>query len=234
MKQFRLAVILCCIAAAIGLGVLVSIKGPPPKAPAAEGALQIGGDFKLVDQDGKPVDQGMLKGKWSAVFFGFTYCPEVCPTTLTAITQWLDLLGRDADRLNVVFVSLDPERDTPEVLKAYLSNFDPRIRGLTGSVAEVAATAKVYRVFYKKVPTGDGSYTIDHSTAVYLFDSRGRFVAPIAYGEASDSAVPRLKTLIHLSFSVWQSVAHGDVKITKKFITGVHQCRQLQVVEACT
>lgn len=105
-------------------------------------------------------------------------------------------MGRDADRINVVFVSLDPERDTPEAMKTCLSNFDPRIRGLTGTVAQVAETAKAYRVFYRKVPTSDGSYTVDHSTAVYLVDAKGRFVAPIAYGVSAESAVPRLKELV--------------------------------------
>jgi protein SCO1/2 len=163
------------------------------EGPAASG---IGGPFHLVDTSGRPVTDRDLRGKPTLVYFGFTYCPEVCPTTLTAITSWLHLLGPDADRLNVVFISLDPERDTPEALKAYLSNFDSRIRGFTGSVEDVAATAKAYRVYYKKVSTSDGSYTVDHSTAVYMFDAKGRFIAPISYGETEESAVPRLRELI--------------------------------------
>ena len=183
------ALILVAAGGAFGIQSWMRTHGD---GPAASG---IGGPFHLVDTSGRAVTDKDLRGKPTLVYFGFTYCPEVCPTTLTAITSWLHLLGPDADRLNVVFISLDPERDTPEAMKAYLSNFDPRIRGLTGSVEDVAATAKAYRVYYKKVPTSDGSYTVDHSTAVYMFDAKGRFIAPISYGETAETAVPRLKEL---------------------------------------
>ena len=183
------ALILVAAGGAFGIQSRMRTHGD---GPAASG---IGGPFHLVDTSGRAVTDKDLRGKPTLVYFGFTYCPEVCPTTLTAITSWLHLLGPDADRLNVVFISLDPERDTPEAMKAYLSNFDPQIRGLTGSVEDVAATAKAYRVYYKKVPTSDGSYTVDHSTAVYMFDAKGRFIAPISYGETAETAVPRLKEL---------------------------------------
>lgn len=170
------------------------------EAPQAQG---IGGAFSLIDTDGRPITDRDLLGRPTVMYFGFTYCPEVCPTTLGALTQWLGVLGPDADRLNVVFVSLDPERDTPKALKAYLSSFDPQIRGLTGSVETIAATAKAYRVYYKKVPTKDGLYTIDHSTAIYLFDSKGNFVAPISYGETEETAVPKLKALLQSGSILW-------------------------------
>ena len=158
--------------------------------------VRIGGPFSLVDTDGKPVTEKTLLGKPTAIFFGFTYCPEVCPTTMTDMTAWLRALGPDADKLNVVFVSVDPERDTPEQLKQYLSNFDPRIRGFTGTPEAVAKTAKAYRVYYQKVPQDGGGYTIDHSSAIYLFDAQGTFVEPIGYQTPADRAVDQLRRLI--------------------------------------
>lgn len=167
------------------------------EAPAASAAsaVKIGGAFQLIDTEGRPVTEKALLGKPTAVFFGFTYCPEVCPTTLAEMTAALEALGRDADRLNVVFISVDPERDTPEQMKLYLSNFDPRIKGFTGSLAQTAAVAKAYRVYHQKVPV-EGGYTVDHSSAVYMFDRRGNFVEPLAYGFPHDMVVERLKRLV--------------------------------------
>lgn len=161
-----------------------------------EGTIKLGGPFSLVDQNGVRVTDKDLRGKPTAVFFGFTYCPEICPTTLGLMTQWMQALGPDADKLNVVFVTVDPERDTPQQLKLFLSSFDPRIRGLTGSPDAIAQAAKAYRVFYKKVPLDGGGYTMDHSTPIYLFDARGRFVEPIGYGAPPDRGLAQLKRLI--------------------------------------
>jgi protein SCO1/2 len=164
-------------------------------APAAS-AVKVGGPFKLVDTEGRPVTEKSLLVKPTAIFFGFTYCPEVCPTTLAEMTAALKDLGRNADKLNVVFISLDPERDTPAQMKLYLSNFDPRIQGFTGSAEAVDGAAKAYRVYHQKVPTEGGGYTVDHSSAVYLFDRRGQFVEPIGYGFPHDMVVTRLRRLI--------------------------------------
>lgn len=189
MKQFRLAVILCCIAAAIGLGVLVYVKGPAPKAPttAAEGALQIGGDFKLVDQDGKPVDQRMLKGKWSAVFFGFTYCPDICPTTLQTLGAAADQLGPKAKDLQIILISVDPERDTPPKLKAYLASpgFPKGIIGLTGTPDQVKGAVKAYRAYFEKDGTGD-AYLVNHTSLIYLMNPEGKFSRVLTYGLSPD------------------------------------------------
>jgi len=187
MKQFRLAVILSCIAAAIGLGVLVSIKGPPPKAPAAEGALQIGGDFQLVDQDAKPVDQRMLKGKWSAVFFGFTYCPDICPTTLQTLGTAVDQLGPKGKDLQIILISVDPERDTPPNLKAYLASpgFPKGIIGLTGTPDQVKGAVKAYRAYFEKDGTGD-AYLVNHTSLIYLMNPDGQFSRVLAYGLSPD------------------------------------------------
>jgi len=170
----------------------------PAKSPSAT-ASPIGGPFSLIDTAGRPVTEKSLLGKPSAMFFGFTYCPEVCPTTLAEMTAALKALGPDAERLNVVFVSVDPERDTPEQMKLYLTNFDPRIQGYTGTVDTVAAAAKAYRVYYKKVPMEGGGYTVDHSSAVYLLDKRGEFVEPLSYGMPHDMVLERLRKLISSS-----------------------------------
>ena len=117
-------------------------------------------------------------------------------TTMADLTAWLKTLGSDADKLNVIFISVDPERDTPQQLKTYLSNFDPHIRGYTGTPEAIAKTAKEYRVYYQKVPQDGGGYTIDHSSAIYLFDAKGAFVSPIGYHTPADRAVSQLRDLI--------------------------------------
>lgn len=185
--------------AAVAMGVLAAVvssalflarvRAPQPPAP------QIGGAFRLTDQDGRAVTDRDLLGKPTAIFFGFTYCPEVCPTTLAKLTRWLAALGPDADRLNVAFVSIDPDRDTPKQLRLYLSSFDRRIRGLTGSPQAVAAAARAYKVYYRKVPLPGGDYTMDHSAAIYLMDAKGRFVAPINYQMPDAAAFAQLQRL---------------------------------------
>jgi protein SCO1/2 len=162
----------------------------------ATNAVKIGGPFSLIDTAGRQVTEKALLGKPSAIFFGFTYCPEVCPTTLAEITSALKALGPGADKLNVVFVSVDPERDTPEQMKLYLSNFDPHIQGFTGTVEAIASAAKAYRVYYQKVPIEGGTYTVDHSSAVYLFDAKGQFVEPLSYGMPHAMVVERLRKLV--------------------------------------
>lgn len=168
----------------------------PTDQASRRSTIQIGGPFQLVDMNGRPVTDKSLLGKPTAIFFGFTYCPEVCPTTMAEMTAWLKALGPDADKLNVVFVSVDPERDTPEQLKLYLSNFDRRIQGFTGTPEAVAKTAKAYRVYYQKVATDGGGYTLDHSSAIYLFDAQGRFVEPIGYGGPPERGLAQLRALL--------------------------------------
>jgi protein SCO1/2 len=154
-------------------------------ACSGEDRPAIGGPFHLVDQNGRPRDQSMLKGKWSAVFFGYTFCPDVCPTTLQALADAETRLGPDSARLQVVFVTVDPARDTPGQLKAYLSSsaFPKGAVGLTGAPSEVAAAAKAYKVFYQNQGTGR-DYTVAHSSAVYLMDPRGRFERALTYDMA--------------------------------------------------
>lgn len=156
-----------------------SEKGPAPSA--------IGGPFTLVDQDGKPRTEAMLKGKWTALYFGYTYCPDVCPTTLQAIAEAKKQLGPKGDKLQVVLLSVDPARDTPKQMKVYLDNsaFPPGTIGLTGSPEQVAAAAKAYRVYFRKAGTGE-DYTVDHASMIYLMDPKGRFSRPIGYGTPPD------------------------------------------------
>jgi protein SCO1 len=152
----------------------------------------IGGPFRLVDQNGKTVTERDLKGHPFLVFFGFTHCPDVCPTALFEVSEVLRNLGPDGDRVRALFVTVDPERDTPAVLKDYLSSFDPRLTGLTGDAEAIASVAKGYRVYYKKVPT-DGGYTMDHTALVYLMDKDGRFVAPFNIKRSPEAAAADLR-----------------------------------------
>jgi protein SCO1/2 len=161
------------------------VAGPAPSA--------IGGAFKLVDQDGKTVSDADMKGKPFLVFFGFTHCPDVCPTTLFEVSEVFRTLGKDADRVNALFVTVDPERDTSEQLKVYLSSFDPHLRALTGDAAAIAAMEKAYRVYSKKVPLEGGGYTMDHTALVYLMDKQGRFVAPFSLKRTPEEAAADLR-----------------------------------------
>jgi protein SCO1/2 len=155
----------------------------------------IGGPFALTSHEGGRVTERDLLGKPFAVFFGFTNCPDVCPTTLLEMTNRLAELGADGDKLRVVFISVDPEQDTPEFLKRYLANFDPRILGLTGTPEEIADVARKYRAVYAKVPTKSG-YTIDHTATVYLMNARGQLAGTLAYQESADTQRAKLKRLV--------------------------------------
>ena len=159
----------------------------------------IGGPFTLTDDTGATVTEKTLAGKPYAMYFGYTFCPDVCPTTLFDLSRWIKKLGPDADKLNYVFVTVDPERDTVKSMHAYLSSFDKHIRGYTGTPAQIAQIAKAYRVYYKKVPTDDGSYTMDHSAIIYLMGPDNKFVTIIAYQEADASAIAKLKNLAALT-----------------------------------
>ena len=145
-------------------------SGPGPSA--------IGGPFTLIGQDGKSITAQDLKGKPLLVFFGYTHCPDICPTTLFELSEVLHAMGKDADRINALFITVDPDRDTAAVMKDYLSSFDPHLRGATGTQQQIDVVEKEYRVYAKKVPTKNGDYSMDHSAVVYLMDKEGRFVAP--------------------------------------------------------
>jgi protein SCO1/2 len=160
----------------------------PIAAPSA-----IGGPFKLTDQNGKTITDQDFKGRPFLVFFGFTHCPEVCPTALFDISEVFNKLGPDADKVNALFVTVDPKRDTPETLKEYLSSFNPRLIGVGGDPDALAAVAKAYRVYYKKVPLKDGDYTMDHTAIVYLMDKNGQFVSPFNLKRRPEDSAAELR-----------------------------------------
>ena len=157
------------------------------------GGSAIGGPFKLTDQDDKPITEAALKGRPSLIFFGYTHCPDVCPTTLFELSEVLRALGPDAGKTAVLFISVDPERDTPAVIKDYLSSFDTHLRGATGGDKAIEAVEKEYRVYAKKVPTKDGDYTMDHTALVYLMDKQGRFVAPFKLDRRPEESAAELR-----------------------------------------
>jgi protein SCO1/2 len=157
-------------------------------APAA-----IGGPFQLTDQAGQTVTDKSMQGRPSLVFFGFTHCPDVCPTTLFEMSEVLRAMGTDADRVNAYYISVDPERDTAAAMKEYLSSFDPRVKGLTGNPEEIAKVLSEYRVYAKKVPLKDGDYTMDHTALIYLMDRDGKFVSPFNLNRKPEEAATDLK-----------------------------------------
>ena len=188
----RPLVIVTAFAASLLVGLMVmlwalgGVRGV--MAPAA-----IGGPFQLTDQSGQTVTEKSLQGRPTLIFFGFTHCPDVCPTALFEISELLHAMGNDADRVNAYFVSVDPERDSKEAIKDYLSSFDPHLKGLTGDPEAIAKVLSAYRVYAKKVPLKDGDYTMDHTALTYLMDRDGKFVAPFNLDRPPEVAAAELK-----------------------------------------
>ena len=193
-RSFRvlpvLGAFLCGLVLVFGAIIHISGRSPSAIGPAI---AAVGGPFHLEDQNGQPVSDEDMKGRPFLVFFGFTHCPEICPTTLFEISEVIRELGKDADRIGALFITVDPERDTPAALKDYLSSFDPHLRGLTGDPAAVNAAIKAYRVYAKKIPLEGGDYTMDHTAVVYLMDKDGRFVAPFNLKRTPEAAAAELR-----------------------------------------
>ena len=156
----------------------------------------IGGSFTLIDQNGKTVTNTALEGKWLLVYFGYTHCPDACPTTLNNIALALRDLGKKSDEVRPVFITIDPERDTPQVMKDYVTAFDAPILALTGTAAEIAQAAKNYRVYYAKHPEAGGDYSMDHTSVVYVMDPKGRFTASFTGEDPPAQIAERLKKLL--------------------------------------
>ena len=188
----RPLVIATAFAASLVVGLLIVFWAMGGVSKVAQPAA-IGGPFQLTDQHGKAVTDKNLKGKPTLIFFGYTNCPDVCPTSLFEISEVLRAMGKDADKVNAVFISVDPERDTPAAMKDYLSSFDPHLEGLSGDPAETAKVITSYRVYAKKVPTKDGDYTMDHTALIYLMDRDGRFVSPFNMKRTPEEAAADLK-----------------------------------------
>jgi protein SCO1/2 len=192
-RTARLLLVLGAFVAGLALfsAVIFIVTGRPPAPIAMPSA--IGGPFQLVDQNSKPITDADLKGHPFLVFFGFTHCPDVCPTTLFEVSEVLRALGSEGKGVRALFVTVDPERDTPEKLKDYLSSFDARVIGVTGDPEAITAIEKAYRVYAKKVPLDGGNYTMDHTAIVYLMDKTGRFVAPFNLKRRPEEAAADLK-----------------------------------------
>ncbi len=158
---------------------------------------EMGRDFTLTDTQGKKVSLADFKGKALVIFFGFVQCPDVCPTSLLRASQVQKLLGPDAERVQVVFITVDPERDTPEILRAYTSAFDPGFIALTGTPEDIARTAKEFKVFYQKVPTGS-TYTIDHTALSYVYDTEGKLQLALRHEQSAEEVAADLRKVLGL------------------------------------
>lgn len=189
----RIAALLAVALVALAAGLFLARDALREKTASV--AL-VGGPFKLASSRGGEVDSESLRGKPYAIFFGFTHCPEVCPTTLYEMSTLLAKLGDEAKDLRVFFVTVDPERDTLEAMRDYVSNFDPRIEALVPTEAQLTRIASDFRVYYAKVPTSDGGYTMDHTALVYLMDAKGDFSGTISYGEALETQEAKLRKLL--------------------------------------
>ena len=189
------------VAAAAAITLLLTLaacapEGPKFKTSDVTGA-SFGRDFALTDANGKARTLADFRGKAVVVFFGFTQCPDVCPTTLMELGEVKKALGPDGDKVQGIFVTVDPERDTPEVLKAYVDNFGAGFVALRGTMDETRATAKHFKVFYNKVPgKAEGSYSIDHTAGSYVFDTQGRVRLFTRYGTGTEALVQDIKRLL--------------------------------------
>ena len=191
-------------AAATAAGFLVGCDKLPPSAastPAFKAVDITGADYgsglSLPDQDGKTRTMADFKGKLAVVFFGYTQCPDVCPTTMAELAQVKKALGADGDRVQGVFITIDPERDTPQILKAYMGSFDPSFVALRGTLEQTAAVAKSFKVFYAKVPGKvEGSYTMDHTAGSYVFDTSGKLRLFTRYGSGAEALKSDLQALL--------------------------------------
>lgn len=196
MKPHYAALAAIVLFAAGFAGVYTVLNGP--KSSQIEGRPLIGGPLSLVDTDGKRVTDRDFRGKLMLVFFGYTHCPDVCPTELQNMAEALDKLGPEADMVAPIFISVDPKRDTPEALANYVKNFNPRIIGLTGDPSEIAAAAKAYRVYFRKAgeSASGEDYTVDHSAFLYLMDSEGRYLTHFPFNAEPSVMVQTIQKTI--------------------------------------
>lgn len=195
MKSARMMTAVAVVAALL-LGAAAWFVPGLMRDGNAPSVFEIGGPFVLASSKGGVVDSKALAGKPYAVFFGFTHCPEVCPTTLYELSSTLGALGDGAKDFRVFFITVDPERDTVEAMKDYVANFDPRIEALVPTPEQLKTLASDFRVYYAKVPGSDGGYTMDHTATVFLFDGSGRLAGTLGYDEAADNRLAKLKRLL--------------------------------------
>ena len=196
MTMRRLRIVLWVLVAFAAAGTAGLLFAPKPGPPTAQPGEPYGKPFALIDHNGNPVTEAAFQGNPTAVFFGFTQCPEICPTTLFELNGWLENVDPGGNRISAYFVTVDPERDSVEALKNYVTAVSDRIIGITGDPADVTAMLRDYHVFFKKVPLDDGEYTMDHNASVFLLDSERRFVGTISYNEEADTAQAKLERLM--------------------------------------
>jgi len=196
VRTFRIW--LWVMVAVVGLGAAgLALYSRLPNATVTSANDSFGkGTYALLDQTGAPVDQTMFAGHPSALFFGFTHCPEVCPTTLAEIAGWFEALGDEGRDLKAYFVTVDPERDTPEIIDSYVSFLSDRVTGITGSPEEIAKIVKAWGIYAERVPLEGDDYTMDHTASVFLLDGNGDFQGTIAYREDTQTALGKLRNLL--------------------------------------
>ena len=193
MNRRLLLPLLVFLGGAAALAAAAFITFAPSARQGQSLASAVGGPFSLTTGEGRTLTDKDLRGAPFLVFFGFTHCPDICPTKLFEISEVLRAAGPKGEKLRALFVTVDPERDTPETMKSYLGSFDPRIVGLTGERAAIDATVKAYRAYARKVPLKDGDYTMDHTALIYLMDRDGNFVAPFNLKRTPEEAAKDLK-----------------------------------------
>ncbi|MFL0587775.1 SCO family protein [Sphingomonas olei] len=194
--RIRTTHVTALLAAALALGTAACSSPAPVKADEAAATNAPGGAFRLVDTNGKTVTEQTLKGKPYAIFFGFTRCPDICPTSMNRMALLHQKLGADGDKMNIVFVSVDPEHDKSEDIAGFLSMFDAPVIGLTGEPAELKRMEEAYKIYVERVPLPNGDYTIDHTARILLFDRNGEFATTMDAAEPEDRALDRLRKLI--------------------------------------
>lgn len=197
MKTLRLILWIGVAVVAAAVSYAYVAKNSKPEQ-TQQAVTPLGGPFNLVDNKGQPITQKDILGRNHAIFFGFTNCPDVCPTTLLEVASWMKDLGSESEKLDFYFFSVDPERDSPEIMNDYVTAFDPRITGITGDPAEMKRTLSAYKIYANKVDLGDGDgdYTMDHSAFVMLFKADGTFRGTISFGENDEVALEKLRRLV--------------------------------------
>lgn len=195
LRTFRMILWGAVIVFGLAATVFYFVVGAPQNAIQGIG----GGSYSLVDHKGQPVDETMFDGHPSLLFFGFAHCPDVCPTTLAEMQYWFNELGDEADDLKGYFVTVDPERDTPEIVAGYVEWVSDRMVGVTGSRKEIDKMISAWRVTAEKVDTGDGDYTMNHTASVFMLNDQGQFTSTISYGESNDLALRKIRKLLENS-----------------------------------
>ena len=195
MSSTRAKIALIVAFAVVLVGVTFLVDALYGGRGGSGGIVKIGGSFTLVDHHGKSRVDEDFRGEHLLIYFGYTYCPDVCPTALSDMALVMDALGDEADKLRPMFITIDPSRDTPERLKPYVANFHPKLVGLTGSEAAVAAAAKAYRVYFAKSKTeaGSGEYLMDHTSIIYLMGPDGRYLTHFTHGVTAETMAKRIR-----------------------------------------